>query len=67
MGVDKLSPRQRSVALLVSNGDSNKQIAFKLGLAKITVDHHIAQAIRVMNVKNRVQLAVMIDREVNRT
>ncbi len=48
-----LSPRQIDVIRLISQGKSNKQIAYELGLTEGTVKLHVTAILKVLNVYNR--------------
>lgn len=48
-----LSPRQIEVIKLISTGQSNKQIAFELGLTEGTVKLHVTAILKLLNVYNR--------------
>lgn len=48
-----LSPRQIDVIRLISQGKSNKQIAFELGLSEGTVKLHVTAILKLLNVYNR--------------
>lgn len=48
-----LSPRQIDVLKLIAKGESNKQIAFELGLSEGTVKLHVTAILKVLNVYNR--------------
>ena len=48
-----LSPRQIDVIRLISQGKSNKQIAFELGLTEGTVKLHVTAIMKLLNVYNR--------------
>ena len=48
-----LSPRQIDVIRLISQGKSNKQIAFELGLTEGTVKLHVTAILKLLNVYNR--------------
>lgn len=50
-----LTPRQTEVVQCLSEGLSNKQIAYKLGLSEGTVKIHITLLMRALDVSNRVQ------------
>lgn len=51
-----LSPRQKSVLDELSQGLSNKQIAYKLGVAEATIKMHISALLRFFKAQNRVQI-----------
>jgi DNA-binding NarL/FixJ family response regulator len=48
-----LSPRQLDVLRLISEGKSNKQIAYELGLMEGTVKLHVTAILKTLNVYNR--------------
>lgn len=48
-----LSPRQIDVLQLISQGKSNKQIAYELGLTEGTVKLHVTAILKILNVYNR--------------
>lgn len=52
-----LTPRQREVAALVAKGDTNRQIARRLGITDKTVEVHLAQIMARLEVHNRAQVA----------
>jgi two-component system, NarL family, nitrate/nitrite response regulator NarL len=52
-----LTDRQVAVLRSVSDGRSNKEIAFKLGLSEKTVKAHITAIFKILNVINRTQAA----------
>jgi hypothetical protein len=49
--VERLSPRQREVLLLMAGGHLNKQIGFELGLSERTVKMHRAALLRALAVE----------------
>jgi DNA-binding NarL/FixJ family response regulator len=51
-----LTPRQREILALISTGQSNKEIAHRLGTSDGTVKAHISAIMRRLGVHNRVQL-----------
>jgi DNA-binding NarL/FixJ family response regulator len=51
----KLTPRQQEILALLSDGQSNKEIGLRLGLAEITVKMHVSAVFRTLNVVNRTQ------------
>ena len=53
-----LTPRQRKIAALVSEGLTNGEIAERLAITKGTVDNHLRMIRRRLGLRNRVQLAV---------
>lgn len=54
----RLTPAQSAVADLVSQGFSNKEIAYRLGLEEPTIKAYISLASKRLGLRNRVQLAV---------
>jgi len=57
-----LTPRQRSVLALLSQGYMNRDIASALGMCENTVKAHVKQVMRKLSVDNRTQAALMADR-----
>lgn len=55
-GRQGLSSRQWQVAVLVAEGQANKQIAHELGLAESTVATYLAQAMAKLGVRSRMEL-----------
>ena len=55
---DRLSPREREVLDLVSQGMANKQIARALGIAERTVKVHLNSVFRQINVSDRTSAAL---------
>ena len=60
-GGEKLSPRQREVAMLINKGQTNYQIACDLGISENTVKIYVSQILRIYNLRNRTQLALMLE------
>jgi DNA-binding CsgD family transcriptional regulator len=58
----KLSRRELEVAILVSQGLTNKQIARRLFLAERTVDNHVQHILNKLTLQNRAQIAAMVAR-----
>lgn len=56
---ERLSSREREVMALVAVGFMNKQIAFQLGLAEVTVKFHRGNLMRKMNAQSAAELARM--------
>jgi two-component system, NarL family, nitrate/nitrite response regulator NarL len=57
-----LTPRQREIAQLLSQGHSNKEIGLRLGLAEITVKVHVSALFRALGVVNRTQAVLAMRR-----
>ena len=52
-----LTPRERQVLVLVSNGLGNEAIATELGITAHTVRKHVSYTLRKLGVSNRAELA----------
>ena len=59
-GVDSLSPQERRVATLASEGLSNREIAEALFLTRRTVEMHLTGAYRKLDVSGRVDLTAAL-------
>jgi len=55
--ISSLTPREKEILLLVSEGLTNKQIAENLFIAENTVKNHIKNLLEKLCLENRVQLA----------
>ncbi|MBL8998240.1 MAG: AAA family ATPase [Gemmatimonadetes bacterium] len=56
-GVGALTPREHDVARLAAAGSANKEIGVALGISKRTVDTHLANIFKKLNVTSRVALS----------
>jgi two-component system nitrate/nitrite response regulator NarL len=56
--LDKLSPREKDIFLLIAKSLSNKLIARDLDIAETTVKIHIQHIFKKLDLKSRVQIAV---------
>jgi two-component system nitrate/nitrite response regulator NarL len=56
--INKLSPRERQIIVMLARGASNKEIARELDLAESTVKIHVQGILRKLNLGSRVQAAV---------
>jgi NarL family two-component system response regulator LiaR len=57
--LDRLTPREREVLILVGRGFPNKLIARELGLAEKTVKTHVSHVLAKLGVTDRTQAAVL--------
>ncbi len=57
--LDKLSPREKEILLLIAKGQSNKQIARELDIAETTVKIHVQHIFKKLDLSSRVQVAVL--------
>ena len=60
--LDRLTERQRAVAVLVAEGLSNSEIASRLYVSQGTVKSHLATVMRRLNIRSRTQLAILLNR-----
>jgi predicted ATPase/DNA-binding SARP family transcriptional activator/DNA-binding CsgD family transcriptional regulator len=58
-----LSPRESSVAALVSQGLTNREVAGRLGLAPRTVDTHVSNILRKLGLSSRQEIAARAMRD----
>lgn len=59
--LDKLSAREREVALAVAGGASNKEVARRLEISERTVKAHLTAAFERLGVRDRLQLSLLIN------
>ena len=57
---DPLTSRERALAVLVSRGLTNRQIAQELVLADRTVETHVRNILRKLGLRSRAQIAVWV-------
>ena len=57
--LDRLTPREREVLILIARGFPNKRIARELGLAEKTVKTHVGHVLAKLGVSDRTQAAVI--------
>ena len=55
-----LTPKEKEIALLVSEGASNQKISEALDIAEITVKKHLTVIFSKLNVKDRLGLALLV-------
>ena len=58
--VDRLTGRQQEIALLIADGNSNKQIARTLDITESTVKAHLTEIFRKAGIVDRLQLALVV-------
>lgn len=56
----QLTARETVVLEAIATGDSNKEIATRLGIGEQTIKNHVSVLIQKFHVRNRVQLAVLV-------
>ncbi|WP_283134530.1 ATP-binding protein [Rhizohabitans arisaemae] len=61
-GLDLLTKRESQVAVLVSEGHTNRQIAQRLGVSDKTVEAHLARVFGKLGVDSRASVAVLVAR-----
>jgi DNA-binding NarL/FixJ family response regulator len=57
--LDDLTARERQILEGVAAGDSNKEIAHQFGLSEKTVKHHMTNILQKLQVRNRVEAALL--------
>ena len=57
---ERLTPREREVALLVARGLTNRQIASELSVSRNTVNNHVARILRKLGLRSRAQIATWV-------
>jgi len=60
--LDELTVRERQILELLATGRSNKEIARSLDLAEKTVKHYVTNILEKLQVRNRVEAAVLAQR-----
>jgi two-component system nitrate/nitrite response regulator NarL len=63
--IDLLSPRELQVAEFAAQGESNKQIADRLGLSEHTVKNYLFHVFEKVGVSNRLELLFLLFKECN--
>jgi DNA-binding NarL/FixJ family response regulator len=59
--LQRLTRREREIALLVGGGASNKEIGAKLGVTERTVKAHLTAVFRKLRVSDRLRLALFVN------
>ena len=65
-GWDRLSGTQRTIARLVNQALTNRQIARRLYLSPHTVNYHLREIFRKLGINSRVELARMVQERMGR-
>lgn len=60
---DALTDREREVLELVAEGLSNQEVAERLGLAEKTIKHYMTNILGKLQVRSRVEAALLVARE----
>ena len=58
--LDRLSPGERDVALLVAQGRTNQEIGTALRMSTATVKAYVSRILTKLNLTNRVQVALLV-------
>ncbi|WP_296137808.1 response regulator transcription factor [uncultured Tessaracoccus sp.] len=56
--LDQLTPRERDIARLIADGDSNTEIAQQLVIEPASVRRNVSRILTKLNLRDRVQIAV---------
>ena len=59
--LEKLSPRERDVALAVAAGATNKEIAQRLDIRERTVKAHLSHIFETLDLHDRLKLAIFVN------
>jgi DNA-binding CsgD family transcriptional regulator len=59
-GWEGLTPTERSIAMVVAEGVTNREAAARLYLSRHTVDYHLRQIFRKLDVASRVELTRLV-------
>ena len=57
--LDRLSEREREVAIAIGQGKSNAEISAELFMSVATVKAHVSRLLSKLEVSNRVQIALL--------
>jgi DNA-binding NarL/FixJ family response regulator len=63
--MNRLTPKEQQIAMLVAQGLTNKEIAQRLGSSPFTVRNQVKIIIRKLELKNRIQVAYLIGQHHN--
>jgi DNA-binding CsgD family transcriptional regulator len=62
-GLEELTAHELQIARLVAYGDTNRQVAAKLFLSPKTIEYHLSQIYRKLDLRSRTQLASLMAQE----
>jgi len=60
--LDKLTNRERQIAIAVAGGSSNRQVASELSITERTVKAHLTSIFKKLHVKDRVALVIYMNK-----
>jgi DNA-binding NarL/FixJ family response regulator len=60
--LDQLTERERQVLELVAAGLSNKEVGYRLSLTEKTIKHVMTNILQKLQVRNRVEAALLVQR-----
>jgi DNA-binding NarL/FixJ family response regulator len=60
---ERLTPQELQIALAVGEGQTNKEVAASLFLSHKTIEYHLHNVYRKLDVRSRAQLAAHLTRE----
>jgi serine/threonine-protein kinase PknK len=58
--IERLTPREQEVALLVARGLTNRQIASELSVSRSTANNHVARILGKLGLRSRAQIAAWV-------
>jgi DNA-binding NarL/FixJ family response regulator len=61
--IGELTDRERTILDLVAQGKTNKEIAAELFLTEKTVKHYVTNVLHKLQVRNRVEAALLASKE----
>jgi RNA polymerase sigma factor (sigma-70 family) len=65
--LDELTPREREILEGLAAGLSNKEIGEKLFLSEKTVKHYMTNILQKLQVRNRVEAALLAQKEMKKS
>ena len=57
--LDVLTDRERQILERVASGDSNKEVAYEIGISEKTVKHYMTNIMQKLHARNRVEAALL--------